>query len=1441
MSMSSGEDAHVGEVHQSASAGSDAYVAGGDITVNQHFSSRGTRSQAEVDPNEPNAGDGPWTRIARGHIAWQKAEAGPGRDELLTATLATITGLHRQYTAAMATCSDDPWLDEQVPVRMAEGVGALLRGVSDELLLSPAEAALLTVIPFLHATRWMVNASRLRPGGPAGSWLADPPPPDAKFLAQFARAYPRLSRAFSAGSTDTATAIGWWLLRRWLDRERMRAPNRDELIAELVSALPTDSSWPVSGLIADVLSPGRLSGPLRDVDGELDLLTDADYRGRLATYVRTPVGRDSTAQDIRDRLVGFCLMLASAMALDPGSLGNLVVEHSGGPDKLSLADLITTVRAARWHRASSRLVLHAACRHEAVEIALRERASQVSAILDALHKAVGTGADDLRGLNTIPARASAEEVRAAADDLARPVYASPGMRFRLADDRIRELLMGESLYSDKALAIRELYQNALDACRYRQARTQRLERAQDLSDLPGPRWEGGIHLFQGTENGRAFLQCTDNGIGMGEYHLRQVFSQVGTRFVDLPEFLEEQAEWNAAGIRFAPNSRFGIGVLSYFMLADTVEINTCRLDYDGVPGERLRVTIPGPGSLFRVHPLGKGSVAGTTVRLYLNDPDKAPSCVETLRKLLLVAEFRTKATDGTKNQAWEPGALSLFAPAVAKRAAEQKRASQMHGQEAGDSENAVTASGASDVVSAPDTPVWWCAGEGGILADGLWAGEALYGAFVNLAGDSAPEELSVDRESIRRYDTQEVQRYLRKAVPAILTAPLTRHQESVGARIWLCRIAAQDPVTADALFDQLTASDDWTWRIKRTNLNPAEFGCLASDLSDGAMWTAREQFGLDLHDPPIPGRADSAGAWRGAAWLAVAAGLDRDPATGDMVTARPSDDLLLAYAADSLIETSQVSRATVLRGTVRLGYSVPEVRDRLSVLGYGVPAFPDPPVVTADDMRLVSVGANAKSPWLTDHDPVSKLRVLLTAARLRLAPRDVAARLLALGYDVPVAGELPVTVPPELTRLIEALPDLYLTDDEPLRKAQLIATAAAAGLTIAKGAEYLTSVGFVVPDVSGLPSQVTEQHVRLVSQDLNGKSPWLDDGKPISRAHLVHAARALSWDLSTVASTLRGLGYQVPPVWGPSVTVEDLDQWIVEGSRLGVLVDERISTGCAIAIARQWGCDLTTVAERLGKLGYNLPSIPASPNEVTERDVLLVSRHLTGASPWLPDDGAVPKAFVAKASAGLGWTVPEVVSRLTGLGYQVPDIDGLPNELDDQDAALLFAEFDDGATYSGHGTEDDPWPSDVDTVSRARLIVGAARSGRAVADVAARFSRLGFSLPLARVEDLPKRVTTTDLRLISLDLDAVPPWLRDEEVSPDFLLRAAITLDMTIEEVAGRLGLLGFRVHPAREFSSPGAYVRAMEDHAARAAGQGPLNALLRAPGQIPAKRPELP
>lgn len=168
------------------------------------------------------------------------------------------------------------------------------------------------------------------------------------------------------------------------------------------------------------------------------------------------------------------------------------------------------------------------------------------------------------------------------------------------------------------------------------------------------------------EDGREYLECVDDGIGMGEAELRGLFSHAGARFAEQPDFLLEQAQWERVEppVRLHPNSRFGIGVLSYFMLADEIRVTSCRMGLDGVPGPLVEAHVLGPNHLFRiVEKPERGSLPGTRVRLYLRERRRSWSGLDALAGVLSIAEFRTTVEHGGRRKAWEPG---VFQPLVGR-------------------------------------------------------------------------------------------------------------------------------------------------------------------------------------------------------------------------------------------------------------------------------------------------------------------------------------------------------------------------------------------------------------------------------------------------------------------------------------------------------------------------------------------------------------------------------------------------------------------------------------------------------------------------------------------------------------------------------------------------------------------------------------------------------
>jgi hypothetical protein len=114
---------------------------------------------------------------------------------------------------------------------------------------------------------------------------------------------------------------------------------------------------------------------------------------------------------------------------------------------------------------------------------------------------------------------------------------------------------------------------------------------------------------------------------MGEQHLRELFARAGRRFALTHEYHLDKAQWQEAGIQFWPNSRFGIGVLSYFMLAEDILLETRRLEADGnTASEGLTVRITGSGSLFRItrdRAVQRGG--GTRLTLFLKDSKLDPN------------------------------------------------------------------------------------------------------------------------------------------------------------------------------------------------------------------------------------------------------------------------------------------------------------------------------------------------------------------------------------------------------------------------------------------------------------------------------------------------------------------------------------------------------------------------------------------------------------------------------------------------------------------------------------------------------------------------------------------------------------------------------------------------------------------------------------------------
>lgn len=167
-------------------------------------------------------------------------------------------------------------------------------------------------------------------------------------------------------------------------------------------------------------------------------------------------------------------------------------------------------------------------------------------------------------------------------------YVAGAFRFQLEYDRIMRLLMDKSLYPDPSLFLRELLQNSLDACRNREA----IAKSVGADKWYQPKisvWDHSADL----QDPRIIFQ--DNGIGMSRRILESYFMRVGRSYYKSAEFDAERQRLREKGIELVATSQFGIGILSCFMVADRLEVETYRKG-----NKPLHVTIEGATKYFLV-------------------------------------------------------------------------------------------------------------------------------------------------------------------------------------------------------------------------------------------------------------------------------------------------------------------------------------------------------------------------------------------------------------------------------------------------------------------------------------------------------------------------------------------------------------------------------------------------------------------------------------------------------------------------------------------------------------------------------------------------------------------------------------------------------------------------------------------------------------------------
>jgi len=1199
----------------------------------------------------------PWSEAALNSPLWNEgyAEENSTLAQLKEQVAKILAACWQQWQAAIRALPKDPWRDEKLPIRILEKLDMLVSGSEPPVALTQAEIALVLTVPFV---REAVLASGIVQAAQVNPLALEETSPKTGFRLALDKSHqgqPRFlrkaQRLQEQGCIAEKDAVMSWLMHRCLMRSlELWQPEAEGgyLSDDFIAALE-DARRCKCRLAKETLVPKRLLELARCLFSDLERI-DSDERNALQSRL-TVVGRSyREEQEIREKMLAYLLKMAELLAIDGRTLSDVLVDHVGLADPLTPEQALDTITQADWKPSGRSRTLKVTCNHQAVDLALDEHVEQANAVLTHIFRQVAEKRE-MEALAGLPTHLMPDGI-VPEQDGGVPAYQKPHVNFQLAHDEIRELLMGEQLYGDPGLAIRELYQNALDACRYREARLKYLKQTGQYQRLY-QQWQGRIIFRQDKDrNGREYIECEDNGIGMAMLHLSQCFARAGRRFADLPEFIEEQAEWlkHDPPIRLYPNSQFGVGVLSYFMLADEIEVETCRLDRQGRPDRKLQVRIPGSSGLFRVRDGGFGIEAGTRVRLYLNrtrHQGKLISCIEILRKLLWVAEFPTEVQQGVRREVWEVGRLRH--PDI--------------------SEDECLAVGNNVWL----TPKW----QGRILSDGLRTEEDQPGIVVNLRQDHYPK-LTVDRKKIVEWDQRYVRELLiQNAEPLLNWSSLTLE--------WLWAVSEKHPHVAAHIVELLAQQQAKVqlggWSVKNIEVSIAEVGCFTFENILQYILTEIRAWKYNIPWWIIPYRI-ALWAKYGLLKLSTAC-LESIPASMQpelCPVPEPRDAVVLSGNFDgrSLTEHVQISPAHIILAAAHLEEPIAVTLKRLQrfvPLGLEVsevnPESLGDLTVSDEDLIALSRKPEEKKKRAWDKKRMPPAQVVLASARLNEPVAETLKRLqkfTRLGLEVAEVepeslGDLSAT-PEDLIALSEKLDGEICYEGDRISLAQVILAAKQLNEPIAKTLKRLQKfipLGLEVPEIDSESLDnltVTEKDVIALSKSLNGRSALNKDQVP--PAHIVLAADKLKESITQTIKRLERfvpLGLELPQVdfnalENLSPTPEDLTVLSENLYRSQALPEKQVSPAHVIMAAVKLKESVSQTIKRLQRfapLGLEVPEIDADLKSLDEfiadeKNLIALSENLDGGLSLL--EGNVHPARVVIAACELNEPVPVTLERM---------------------------------------------------------------------------------------------------------------------------------------------------------------------------------------------------
>lgn len=344
--------------------------------------------------------------------------------------------------------------------------------------------------------------------------------------------------------------------------------------------------------------------------------------------------------------VGVILRLADILDFDAKRTPAILFSHLFVRNPISIKEWQKHRSVDAWDISAAIVRFQARCEHPAIEVSIRNFCDLIDRELATCNTILNRLTDSARDpfpkhykIN-LPLKVDRSKIAPKKNSSGKPLYDYQETKFTLNKRQVIDLLMGTKLYGQPDVALRELIQNSIDACLLRQAMSQNWRNPYDPK----------ITISFLKEKDESMI-VTDNGTGMDLDIINKYYSNVGTSYYKSSEFFELKAKVN---LDYTPISKFGIGVLSYFMVSDSYTVNTKRLRGPYDSSEALEIIVEGQDSIFWVRE-GKRSEPGTTTALILRPghPWKYHSdekFIQSITKLIPHPPFAIEIVTKTKTQ-----------------------------------------------------------------------------------------------------------------------------------------------------------------------------------------------------------------------------------------------------------------------------------------------------------------------------------------------------------------------------------------------------------------------------------------------------------------------------------------------------------------------------------------------------------------------------------------------------------------------------------------------------------------------------------------------------------------------------------------------------------------------------------------------------------------------